>query len=152
MRIKLALLTLAALCLPRTGFSGTYFSAHFCQPYKNGATPAIESYYQNQGSVLAAAADAPLHCPISFTTLNPIARVRVYYATQGVSAAQPIWCRLWKISSANETAPGAPRTGLPNQSASAFDVSSLDTPANVVGANLECRLKPGAKILGYYLY
>lgn len=152
MRIPLSLMALGLVLLPQTGYTGTYFSSHFCQPYKNGATPAIESYYQNQGSVLAAAADTPLSCPISFTNLSPVVRVRLYYATQGVAANQPIWCRVWKISSGNSTIPGAAVYGSPNQSSAALELASLDTPSNVIGVNVECRLKQGAKILGYYLY
>ncbi len=146
-----ALLTVAALAAAPAAFGAKYFSAHFCQPYRNGGEPAIQSYYQNQGSILAVAESAHV-CPLSGANLNGTLHVRVYYASPSVYAQPPITCRLWKISASNQTFVGSSVQGLVNQQANVVDVYSNAGPAGTIGANVECILKPQVKILGYYLY
>ena len=128
-----------------------FFSAHLCQPYRNGATPAIDSYYQNQGSILAAA-NTTFSCPLSGANLNGNLTVRVYVAASNVAGANVIQCRLWKISASNLTMPGTMKSFNGPSETAALDVVSHPGPANTIGANVECIMKAGTKILGYYLY
>ncbi len=146
-----AFLTVAALAAAPVAFGAEYFSAHFCQPYRNGGEPQVQSYYQNQGSILAVAESAHV-CPLSGSNLSGTLHVRVYYASPGVSAQPPITCRLWKISASNQTLVGSSVQGLVNQQANFVDVYSNAGPDGTIGAKVECILKPQVKILGYYLY
>lgn len=142
--------SLVVLGLVTTAKASQFFSAHFCQPYKNGGTPAIESYYQNQGSVLAAA-ETTLTCPLHAATFHSELVVRVFYSSFGIEAKPPIACRVWKISQSNQTLVGLEKHGVAGVAAGYLDVYSNLGPSTPIGANVECRLKPGAKILGYYL-
>jgi hypothetical protein len=142
--------TFLALSAP-SAFGSQYFSAHFCQPYRNGGEPQVQSYYQSQGSVLAVVESA-LVCPVQAVELIGVQHVRLYYSTLGVTAQPAISCRLWKISAKNETLVGPTVQGFAGQDGNYVDVFSQEGPLGTVGANVECILKPQAKILGYYLF
>ena len=132
-------------------YGGQAYSSHFCQPYKNGGTPAVGSYYQNQGSVYAAS-EVTLSCPISHQNINSRLQVRLTYSTKYATSSRPITCRIFKINVNNMSEAGQLRVGALNQQGAVMDLLSGASLSNAVGANIECRLKAGAKILGYYVY
>lgn len=131
--------------------AGQHMSAHACQPYQIGGALPIQGYYQNQGSILASS-DTSFTCPIPLPTAPQNVQVRLYYATRGVTTAQPIWCRIWKMSTTGFTAVPSEVYGYPNLNAGTLDLLNTIPLNNGLAAHLECRLKAGAKILGYFIY
>lgn len=149
--MKSFVISAALVGLTSPALAGQFMSAHFCQPYQHGGNSAVELYYQNQGSILAAR-DTTVMCPIQVSNPNAQQHVKVYYQSVGVTTAPAVSCTFWKISSANLSQVSPVVKGLQGQNAGAFDIYSPNGSADTIGFNLQCNLKQGAKILSYFVY
>ena len=141
------ILTLAA----GPAMAGQFMSAAFCQPYQHGAVNVVSLYYQSQGSILAAA-DTTVLCPIQLVTPTNQQHVKVYYASQGVTVNPAVSCTFWKLTANNLSAVSPVVNGQAGLNAGAFDIYSPNGSSDTIAMNLNCNLKKGAKILGYFVY
>jgi hypothetical protein len=132
-------------------FSAEYMAASNCQPYQVGGQAAIEAYYQNLGSFLAAK-DITVSCPINLPTQPNTIQVRLYYSTQNVNVVQPLRCRINKIAFNQLTNAGQSVYANQGQPYGIMEIINNGSLDGAIGANLDCSLKAGAKILGYYVY
>lgn len=78
--------------------------------------------------------------------------VKLYYQSFGAVGAPAVSCRFWQISASNTSLVSPAVNGTAGQNAAAFDIYSVNGSADAIGYNLECTLKKGAKILGYFVY
>lgn len=149
--MKTPLLALALSALASPALAGQYMSSHFCQPYQHGGQSVVELYYQNQGSVLAAK-DTTVMCPIQMTNPGNQQHIKVYYQSVGVQGAPAVSCTFWKITANNLSQVSPSVVSQAGLNAGAFDIYSPNGSADTIGMNLQCNLKKGAKILGYFVY
>lgn len=143
-------LTLSVFAAP--ALAGQYMSASFCQAYQNGGLNAVSLYYQSQGSVLAAVDNSAVVCPIQAATLTSQQHIKLYYQSFGVTGTPAVSCTFWKIMSNGLTQVSPVVNSQPNLNAGAFDIYSPNGSADTIGMSLNCNLKKGAKILGYFVY
>ena len=74
----------------------------------------------------------------------------LYYSTTGVTAAAPIACRFWKTAHFKDSQPGPEKVGLPAMARTfLFLETDFEPSDNPMAGHIVCRLKPGARILGY---
>lgn len=132
-------------------FAGTYMSAHSCQPYQHGGTMATQLYYQNQGSILAVA-ETDFMCPVPVTSPANQQHVKVYYQSQGAASLPAVSCTFWRITANNLSFVSPKVVSQANLNAGAFDIYSTNGSVDTIGYNLQCHMKAGSKILGYFVY